>query len=70
MDLTFKNILTGEEKKMVEGVDYTVESRAECDFCLQSVNAIDLELTQVPSSTIMLWACDECRKATKEGFLK
>lgn len=42
------------------------QSRVACEFCNQIVNAIDLELTQVPLSYAKLWACDECRRIAKE----
>ena len=42
-------------------------SKVECNFCMEEVEAIDLELMQVPMSKSFLWACDECRKITKEA---
>ena len=65
MNITFENMLTGEKKQLVEGVDYTEQSKSECDFCFEMVNSLDLELMEIPLSHIKLWACDECRKITK-----
>jgi ribosomal protein L37AE/L43A len=41
-------------------------SKANCDFCYEIVNAIDLELTQVPLSKTKMWACDDCRGIIKQ----
>ena len=44
-----------------------VQSKAECGFCLETVNALDLELTPIPLSNLFAWACDECRKEVKDS---
>ena len=44
----------------------TIE-KAECEFCFEEVNAIDLKLMKVPLSSFNMWACDEFRKINKEN---